>query len=139
MAAQIPKQLVNNTTENSTLHVNICNKSDSYQTAITNTQTPWPLVRERTIPTDRPPLVDEDCHYSQLKKLPEHVIILTDITNILSKRHLYKIELKCPKSKTITPLSQTEIRTMIRIPERTGIPQRRSDKLEKRNKIPTVR
>jgi hypothetical protein len=23
------------------------------------TQTPWPLVRERTIPTDRPPLVDE--------------------------------------------------------------------------------
>jgi hypothetical protein len=24
-----------------------------------NKQTPWPLVRERTIPTDRPPLVDE--------------------------------------------------------------------------------
>jgi hypothetical protein len=22
-------------------------------------KTPWPLVRERTIPTDRPPLVDE--------------------------------------------------------------------------------
>jgi hypothetical protein len=22
-------------------------------------QIPWPLVRERTIPTDRPPLVDE--------------------------------------------------------------------------------
>jgi hypothetical protein len=22
-------------------------------------QTPWPLFRERTIPTDRPPLVDE--------------------------------------------------------------------------------
>jgi hypothetical protein len=22
-------------------------------------QTPWPLVRKRTIPTDRPPLVDE--------------------------------------------------------------------------------
>jgi hypothetical protein len=22
-------------------------------------QTPWPLVRERTIPTERPPLVDE--------------------------------------------------------------------------------
>jgi hypothetical protein len=22
-------------------------------------ETPWPLVRERTIPTDRPPLVDE--------------------------------------------------------------------------------
>jgi hypothetical protein len=30
--------------------------------ALTNKQTkqtPWPLVRERTIPTDRPPLVDE--------------------------------------------------------------------------------
>jgi hypothetical protein len=26
---------------------------------ITKKQTPWPLVRERTIPTDRPPLVDE--------------------------------------------------------------------------------
>jgi hypothetical protein len=25
----------------------------------TNKQTPWPLVRERTIPTDWPPLVDE--------------------------------------------------------------------------------
>jgi hypothetical protein len=24
-----------------------------------NKQTPWPLVRTRTIPTDRPPLVDE--------------------------------------------------------------------------------
>jgi hypothetical protein len=22
-------------------------------------QTPWPIVRERTIPTDRPPIVDE--------------------------------------------------------------------------------
>jgi hypothetical protein len=26
---------------------------------VTNKETPWPLVRERTIPTDRPPLVDE--------------------------------------------------------------------------------
>jgi hypothetical protein len=25
----------------------------------TNNQTPWPSVRDRTIPTDRPPLVDE--------------------------------------------------------------------------------
>jgi hypothetical protein len=25
----------------------------------TQKQTPWPLVRERTIPTERPPLVDE--------------------------------------------------------------------------------
>jgi NAD-dependent dihydropyrimidine dehydrogenase PreA subunit len=24
-----------------------------------NKQTPWPLVHKRTIPTDRPPLVDE--------------------------------------------------------------------------------
>jgi hypothetical protein len=24
-----------------------------------NKQTPWPLVRERTLPTERPPLVDE--------------------------------------------------------------------------------
>jgi hypothetical protein len=29
---------------------------DSIQT---NKQTPWPLVRKRTIPTERPPLVDE--------------------------------------------------------------------------------
>jgi hypothetical protein len=28
-------------------------------TSQTNKQTPWPLVRERTIPTERPPLVDE--------------------------------------------------------------------------------
>jgi hypothetical protein len=30
-------------------------------TTVTNQNliTPWPLVRERTIPTDRPPLVDE--------------------------------------------------------------------------------
>jgi hypothetical protein len=26
---------------------------------LSNKQTPWPLVRKRTIPTDRPPLVDE--------------------------------------------------------------------------------
>jgi hypothetical protein len=31
---------------------------NEYQTK-TNKQTPWPLVRERTIPTDRSPLVDE--------------------------------------------------------------------------------
>jgi hypothetical protein len=28
-------------------------------TQIHISQTPWPLVRERTIPTERPPLVDE--------------------------------------------------------------------------------
>jgi hypothetical protein len=33
-------------------------KDTSYQKQ-KNKQTPWPLVRERTIPTDRPPLVDE--------------------------------------------------------------------------------
>jgi hypothetical protein len=27
--------------------------------ALTLKQTPWPLVRKRTIPTERPPLVDE--------------------------------------------------------------------------------
>jgi hypothetical protein len=29
-------------------------QSENYKT-----KTPWPLVRERTIPTERPPLVDE--------------------------------------------------------------------------------
>jgi hypothetical protein len=32
-------------------------RSQSYTTQ--TKQTPWPLVRERTVPTDRPPLVDE--------------------------------------------------------------------------------
>jgi hypothetical protein len=32
-----------------------CHHSDQQ----TNKQTPWPLVRERTIPTNRPPLLDE--------------------------------------------------------------------------------
>jgi hypothetical protein len=31
----------------------------SYLTLFKTKQTPWSLVRERTIPTDRPPLVDE--------------------------------------------------------------------------------
>jgi hypothetical protein len=31
----------------------------SYTTKTKQKQTPWPLVRERTIPTERPPLVDE--------------------------------------------------------------------------------
>jgi hypothetical protein len=31
----------------------------NYQVPQKNKQTPWPLVRERTIPTERPPLVDE--------------------------------------------------------------------------------
>jgi hypothetical protein len=38
----------------------ICMQCDSVRkAAVKNKQTPWPLVRERTIPTDRPPLVDE--------------------------------------------------------------------------------
>jgi hypothetical protein len=32
---------------------------DTRYTCLMCTQTPWPLVRERTIPTERPPLVDE--------------------------------------------------------------------------------
>jgi uncharacterized protein YeeX (DUF496 family) len=35
---------------------------------LTNKQTPWPLVRERTIPTERPPLVDEiECQLLQVE------------------------------------------------------------------------
>jgi hypothetical protein len=30
-----------------------------WERLLSNKQTPWPLVRERTIPTERPPLVDE--------------------------------------------------------------------------------
>jgi hypothetical protein len=33
--------------------------STDWSTINKTKQTPWPLVRERTIPTDRPPLVDE--------------------------------------------------------------------------------
>jgi hypothetical protein len=35
------------------------NQYISFITNKTKKQTPWPLVRERTIPTERPPLVDE--------------------------------------------------------------------------------
>jgi hypothetical protein len=31
----------------------------SFREPIQNKQTPWPLVRVRTMPTERPPLVDE--------------------------------------------------------------------------------
>jgi hypothetical protein len=34
-------------------------RPEFYKLENTNKQTPWPLVRERTIPTDRPPVVDE--------------------------------------------------------------------------------
>jgi hypothetical protein len=34
-------------------------RSENKTNKQTNKQTPWPLVRERIIPTDRPPLVDE--------------------------------------------------------------------------------
>jgi hypothetical protein len=40
------------------INVALINGSTS-QTTNKTKQTPWPLVRERTIPTDRPPLVDE--------------------------------------------------------------------------------
>jgi hypothetical protein len=33
--------------------------NDSYICSIIKKQTPWPSVRKRTIPTERPPLVDE--------------------------------------------------------------------------------
>jgi hypothetical protein len=37
----------------------VCFRSVSFLIVFKTKQTPWPLVRERTIPTDRPPLVDE--------------------------------------------------------------------------------
>jgi hypothetical protein len=38
----------------------LCCEFPKYKTnKQTNKQTPWTLVRERTIPTERPPLVDE--------------------------------------------------------------------------------
>jgi hypothetical protein len=36
-----------------------CIDISMYLEIIVKKKTPWPLVRERTIPTDRPPLVDE--------------------------------------------------------------------------------
>jgi hypothetical protein len=43
-----------------TTQLTYCRKSQlTTTTKKQNKQTPWPLVRERTIPTDRPPLVDE--------------------------------------------------------------------------------
>jgi hypothetical protein len=40
----------------------------------TNKQTPWPLVRERIIPTERPPLVDEIFTYQLQEKLSNNAI-----------------------------------------------------------------
>jgi hypothetical protein len=37
----------------------VVGKSKHIMQAGVTKQTPWPLVRERTIPTDRPPLVSE--------------------------------------------------------------------------------
>jgi hypothetical protein len=46
-----------------------------------NKQTPWPLFCERTIPTERPPLVDEIyCH----KKFMNGIYRRRDRTNLLS-------------------------------------------------------
>jgi hypothetical protein len=33
--------------------------TSGYKSRYKRKQTPWPLVRERTIPTEQPPLVDE--------------------------------------------------------------------------------
>jgi hypothetical protein len=47
------------------LNMRIClfaRMQDTHHNRKTNKQTPWPLVRERTIPTERPPLVDETHH-----------------------------------------------------------------------------
>jgi hypothetical protein len=42
------------------VHVSILHPSEeTSRITTTNKQTPWPLVRERTISTERPPLVDE--------------------------------------------------------------------------------
>jgi hypothetical protein len=35
----------------------------------TNKRTPWPLIRERTIPTERPPLVDEMSTLYHMRKI----------------------------------------------------------------------
>jgi hypothetical protein len=34
-------------------------QNENWQEVYNQEDTPWPLVRERTIPTERPPLVDE--------------------------------------------------------------------------------
>jgi hypothetical protein len=48
-----------NIPEDTILHSHSRENLRSYiQNKQTNKQTPWPLVRERTIPTERPPLVD---------------------------------------------------------------------------------
>jgi hypothetical protein len=41
------------------IHTYIRVEGNSYFANEYQKQTPWPLVRERTIPTERPPLVDE--------------------------------------------------------------------------------
>jgi hypothetical protein len=38
---------------------NVCRTRGTRYKGPETKQTPWPLVRERTIPTERPPLVDE--------------------------------------------------------------------------------
>jgi hypothetical protein len=38
---------------------NFCFSLGWWQEALHEKKTPWPLVRERTIPTEQPPLVDE--------------------------------------------------------------------------------
>jgi hypothetical protein len=47
-----------------------------------NTVTPRPLVRERTIPTDRPPLVDEYEFWRNKRRTENRVIVTTDNKNV---------------------------------------------------------
>jgi hypothetical protein len=53
----VPKLTYPRTQLHSTSPIALC--VASYVFTNKNKQTPWLLVRERTIPTDRPPLVDE--------------------------------------------------------------------------------
>jgi hypothetical protein len=41
------------------LQQNVIVSARALYSATTKNETPWPLVRKRTIPTERPPLVDE--------------------------------------------------------------------------------
>jgi hypothetical protein len=50
----ITKQISNNKTHQKCETINKTDQSPSYKK-----QTPWPLVREQTIPTERPPLVGD--------------------------------------------------------------------------------
>jgi hypothetical protein len=51
-----------------------------------NKQTAWPLVRKRTIPTERPPLVDEVCITMLLKyKFHSFYVACFVLANVIYK------------------------------------------------------